>query len=76
MILLFSVDELIDHIAILENIITKEKKEVDISLLPNNVREGSILRYDNYCYSLDLDEEERRRVEFRERLEKLKKIDQ
>lgn len=76
MIFLFSVDELIDHIAILENIITKEKKEVDISLLPNNVREGSILRYDNHCYSLDLDEEERRRVEFRERLEKLKKIDQ
>lgn len=72
MIFLFSVDQIIDDIVILENINTKEKREVDIDILPDNIKEGSILKYENNLYYIDLDVEQRRRSEFRERLERLK----
>lgn len=72
MIFLFSVDQIIDDIVILEDINTKEKREVDIDILPDNIKEGSILKYENNLYYIDLDVEQRRRSEFRERLERLK----
>lgn len=72
MIFLFSVDQIIDDIVILEDINTKEKREVDIDILPDNIKEGSILKYENNLYYMDLDVEQRRRSEFRERLERLK----
>ena len=39
----YSIDRIEDNIAILENRTTLELKEVDITLLPNNIKEGSIL---------------------------------
>ncbi len=69
---MFSVDQIIDDIVILEDINTKEKREVDIDILPDNIKEGSILKYENNLYYIDLDVEQRRRSEFRERLERLK----
>lgn len=69
---MFSVDQIIDDIVILEDINTKEKREVDIDILPDNIKEGSILKYENNLYYIDLDVEQRRRFEFRERLERLK----
>ena len=67
----YAVDEIIDNIVIIENIITKEKKEVEKDLLPINIYEGCILVEKN-IYEMDLDEEEIRRNRIREKLAKLK----
>lgn len=69
----YAIDRIIDNIAVLENIETKEKKEVNIDALPENVKEGSIL-IEKINYILDLDEEEKRREILRARLDRLKKI--
>ena len=39
----YAIDQIIDNIAILENIETKEKLEVDTKLLPKNVKEKNVL---------------------------------
>ena len=59
----WSIDRIEDNIAVLENITTNEKKEVNINLLPLNIKEGSIVSYQDNCYVLELDEEEKRRQE-------------
>ncbi len=69
----FAVDEIIDNIAILENIETKEKKEVDLSILPKNIKEGNIV-LEGEKYKLASDEEKTRRDAIREKLERLKKL--
>ena len=67
----YAVDEIIDDIAILENIETKEKEEVDIKKLPKEVREGSII-VKEHIYKLDNEYEKKRREDLRNRLNKLK----
>ncbi len=69
----YSIDRIEDKIAVLENIVDKEKREVDISLLPKGSREGSILLLRNDKYELDLDEEEVRRKKIMEKFKRLKK---
>ena len=63
----FAVDEIIDNIVVLENIETLERREVNISLLPHFIHEGSILSLENDCYVLDNNEELRRRQLIEER---------
>ena len=69
----YSIDRKEDNVAVLENIEDKEKREVDISLLPKGSREGSILLFRNDKYELDLDEEEIRRKRIMEKFKRLKK---
>lgn len=69
----YSIDRIEDNVAVLENIVDKEKKEIDISLLPKGSREGSILLFRNDKYELDLDEEEIRRKRIMEKFKRLKK---
>lgn len=69
----YSIDRIEDNVAVLENILDKEKREVDISLLPKGSREGSILLFRNDKYELDLDEEEIRRKRIMEKFKRLKK---
>ena len=69
----YSIDRIEDNVAVLENIEDKEKREVDISLLPKGSREGSILLFRNDKYELDLDEEEIRRKRIMEKFKRLKK---
>lgn len=69
----FSIDRIEGTIAILENIDTKEKKELDISLLPNTIKEGSILLLKNNKYIIDKKEEEVRRKRIMAKFNKLKK---
>ncbi len=71
----YAVDRLEEGFAILENIDTGEIKMVELLLLPV-VKEKDMLVYKDGFYMID-DEERRKRLEIiRERLEKLKKIDQ
>lgn len=69
----FSIDRIEGTIAILEDIDTKEKKELDISLLPNTIKEGSILLLKNNKYIIDKKEEEVRRKRIMAKFNKLKK---
>lgn len=71
----WSVDKIENNIVLLENILTGEKKEVDILLLPSSIHEGSIIIYDNNTYFMDLSEEEKRRQEILFRFKSLRSKD-
>ena len=68
----YAVDEIIDDIAILENIETGEKKKLNISLLPNNIHDGNILVFENNEYRLDIKYEIERRNLLQDKLNKIK----
>ena len=68
----YAIDRIENNIAILENITTKEKKEVDITLLPTSIKEGSIISYINNTYIQELSLEEKRRQEILERFKRLR----
>ena len=70
--MLYSIDKIEDNIVLLENINNKEKNEVDKSLLPNEIKEGNIIKYENDSYILDKETEEKRRKELEEKLSRLK----
>lgn len=68
----YVIDEIIDDIAILENLTTKEKKEINISFLPNNVKEGNVL-IEEENFRLDKNSEANRRKFIQDKLNKLKR---
>ncbi|MBE6151217.1 MAG: DUF3006 domain-containing protein [Firmicutes bacterium] len=71
----YAIDRIEGNIAILEDINTKEKIEVQKEILPLNIKDGTILIYENNEYKLDLNEEELRRKKFQERFNRLRKKD-
>lgn len=71
----YAIDQIIDNIAILENIETKEKLEVDTKLLPKNVKEKNVLVEKNGKYSKDKKEEEARLKRIEEKLKRLQNLD-
>ena len=70
----YAVDSIVDDIAVLEELETKEKKEVSLSLLPEETQEGNILVYENYEYYLDKQYEAIRIETLEEKLERLKAL--
>lgn len=70
---LFAIDRIEDNIVILENIKTKEKREIHRCELPSNIHEGAIVKFYNNNYILDSDEEEKRRCEILKRFQNLRK---
>lgn len=68
----YAVDRIIDNIAVIENINTLERKEIDITTLPFSIYEGSILICQNNEYKLEEDEEERRRRIILEKFRRLR----
>lgn len=71
----FAVDEIIDNIVVLENIKTLERRDVNISLLPHFIHEGSILVYEDNKYILDRKEEISRRKLIEEKFRRLRSND-
>ena len=71
----FAVDEIIDDIVVLENIETLERREVNISLLPHFIHEGSILVYRDNKYILDKMEEMERRKLIEDKFRRLRSND-
>ena len=67
----YAVDRIENDIAILENIETKEKKEINIK--GTNIKEKDILVLIDGVYVVDIKERENRLKLIREKLEKLKK---
>lgn len=68
----FAIDRIENNIAILENLDTKEKKEVNIKDLPSSIKEGTILSYENNTYTINQDEELIRRKRIITMFNKLK----
>ena len=69
----YSVDRVESGIAVLEDIDSGVKKEVDIKLIPKDVHDGSIVIFEDGKYILDLEEEKVRRKNILSRFERLKK---
>ena len=57
----YVVDRIENEIVILESLETQLKKEVLLSELPEEIKEGNILVYENELYTIDLEEEQKRR---------------
>lgn len=68
----YIIDRVEDNIVVCENLETKEMIELDKSLLPENIKDGNVLLFENNEYKLDLNEEELRRQRIRERFNRLK----
>ena len=68
----YSIDRIENEIAILENLETGQKKEVNIELLPENVVEGNII-IEKETYELDIIEEQVRRDSLKSRFDNLRK---
>ena len=66
----YDVDSIVSDIALLENIEKKEKKWININLLPSVIHEGSIL---DENYNILINEEIDRERKIKERFERLKK---
>lgn len=69
----FAIDRFEENIAICQNLETKEIIEININNLPKNIKDGSIIIFENNEYHLDLTEEELRRQKIREKFNKLRK---
>lgn len=70
----YAVDEIIDDIAVLENIDTGEKADVSLELLPSDIKDGSIVLFVDGEYQIDLDEEILRKQRIIEKMRLLKNL--
>ena len=73
--MIYIVDRIEDNIAILENKETKETIDISLDILPNNLKEGNVLKYENNTYTLDKEQEEERRNAIISKFERLKNKD-
>ncbi|MGN1371309.1 MAG: DUF3006 domain-containing protein [Candidatus Coprovivens sp.] len=69
----YSVDRIEENIAILESLKDKEKKEIPITELPSNTKEGNILLYKNNMYIKDEILEQKRKKDLKNKFEMLRK---
>ena len=69
----YVVDRIEENIAILESLSTKEQKEVLLEVLPSNIKEGTILTYENEVYEKDEILEQQRRTSIQNKFNMLKK---
>lgn len=68
----YAVDQINGNIAVLENIMSGEKIEIDVSSLPKNIKEGSLLLLQNNKYILNKTLEKSRREMLQNKLNRLK----
>ena len=73
-IMKYAVDRIENNIVVLENINNNSIKEVSIEKLPNNIKEGTILKYYNKTYTIDTNEENIRRKRIQDKLDRLKRL--
>lgn len=70
----YAVDQINEDHVLLEDVNSGEKIEVNLNMLPKNIKEGNIVTLNNGVYSLDNYQEELRRNRIAEKLERLKKL--
>lgn len=71
----YAVDRIEENIVVLENIDTGEIMEVGLKKLPRGASEKDIVVLVDGKYVLDLQEKEKRMIDLRARLEKLKGLE-
>lgn len=69
----YAIDRIINNLAIIESLEDKTKKEVPLSELPENIKEGTILSYENEIYVKDEILEDQRRTTIKNKFDMLKK---
>ena len=69
----YAVDKIEENIVTLESLDTKEKKEVLLEVLPSNIKEGTILTYENNEYKKDEVLEQQRRTSIKNKFDMLRK---
>ena len=69
----YAVDRIINNLAVLESLEDQTKKEVLISELPMNLKEGNILTYENDTYIKDESLENQKRESIRNKFDMLRK---
>lgn len=70
---IYAVDRIEEKIVVLEDISSKETKEVELSSLPE-VKEGTILKWNGMEYQVEESIEEIRKNRMKEKLERLKNL--
>ena len=69
----YAVDKIEENIVTLESLNTKEKKEVLLEVLPSNIKEGTILTYENEVYKKDEVLEQQRKTSIQNKFNMLRK---
>lgn len=69
----YAVDKIEENIVTLESLDTKEKKEVLLRVLPSNIKEGTILTYENEVYKKDEALEQQRKTSIQNKFDMLRK---
>ncbi len=69
----YSVDKIENNIVTIESLEDKTKKEILLEELPENIKEGTILTYENEVYKKDEVLEEQRKSSLKSRFDKLRK---
>lgn len=69
----YAVDKIEKNLVTLESLDTKEKKEVLIEVLPSNIKEGTILTYENEVYKKDEVLEQQRKTSIQNKFNMLRK---
>lgn len=67
----YSIDRIENDVAVLESLESREIINVNITLLPQNVKEGSIIVYENNKYTKDEETELKRKTELQSRFNNL-----
>lgn len=70
----YAVDQIVGDIVILENLDTSELIEVDVSLLPEDIYDGMIVKYVDGVYFSDKEAENERFNRIQEKLNRLKRL--
>ena len=69
----YAVEKIEEDIVVLESLEDRTKKEVQISELPKNIKEGNILTYENELYKKDEELERQRRETIKNKFDMLRK---
>lgn len=65
------VDRIENNIAICENRNNGKIIEIDVSKLPKEIKEGTVLKYQNGIYNIDLEEQKKIEERIKEKMENI-----
>ena len=70
----YAIDKILNNIVTIENLDTKEIKNISIKKFPNNIKEGNIVVKNNNKYVIDKELENTRRKLIKDKVNRLKAL--
>ena len=70
----YAIDKILNNIVTIENLDTKEIKNISIKKFPNNIKEGNIVVKKNNKYVIDKELENTRRKLIKDKVNRLKAL--